>query len=344
MQMDPGSPHFEALAPGWRDAAAAGLAAAGLAPRAALVPLTGGVSGALFCCVDTADGRFLLRLEPQRIALAHRARNSACMRAAAELGVAPAVRHSDPAAGVTVMDFIEARPLAEYPGGREAVVRELGELTARIRSGPTFPMLGDGRDLIGLLLAEQARSGVIAPGLLDRHAEALAKVRAIRPWDATALTPSHNDPNPRNLISDGQRLWLIDWELAFQNDPLFDLAIISTELADTPALQTILMTSAFGRAPDAAALAELALVRLLTRLFYGCIVLESLSHPKPDEPETSLAALTPAEFRAQVAAGRLGAGQPAATARAFGLMSLRAFLDGVAAPSFDAMVTELARR
>ncbi len=345
MQMDPGSPHFEALAPSWRAAAAAGLAAAGRAPSAALVPLTGGVSGALVCRVDTADGRFLLRLEPQRIALEHRARNSACMRAADAAGVAPAVRYSDPAAGVTVMDLIEARPLAEHPGGREAVVRELGALIARIRACPPFPMLGEGRDVVAWLLDGLAASGLFAPGALDPHAEALAKVRAVRPWNAAALAPCHNDPNPRNLISDGERLWLIDWELAAQNDPLFDLAIVSTELADTPALQATLLTSALGRAPDAADLAELGVVRLLSRLFYGCIVLESLAHPPPVEPETSLAAPTPAEFRAAVAAGRLGgAQQPEATARAFGVMSLRAFLDGVAAPGFDAMATELARR
>jgi Ser/Thr protein kinase RdoA (MazF antagonist) len=342
--MDLASPHFEAIAPGWRAAAARGLAAANLTPSTALAPLSGGVSGALVCRVETTDGRFLLRLEPQRIALEHRARNSACMQAAAEAGVAPAVRYSDPGAGVTVMDFIEARPLADHPGGREAVVRELAVLAAGIRTGPAFPTLGDGGDLVSWLLGGLVASGRFAAGLLDRHAEALARVRAVRPWDAAALAASHNDPNPRNLISDGRRLWLIDWELACQNDPLFDLAIISTELADTPALQTALLAGAFGRAPSEALVAELGLVRLLSRLFYGCIVLESLGPQPNDAPETSLEALSPAEFSAAVAVGRLGAGHPEATARAFGMMSLRAFVDGVAAPGFEAMVARLARR
>jgi aminoglycoside phosphotransferase (APT) family kinase protein len=342
--MEHGETHFEALQPRWRAPAAQALAAAGLSPTAPVVSLKGGVSGAPICCVEAAEGRFLLRLEPDRIALEHRARNAVCMQAAAEAGVAPAVRYSDPGAGVTVMDFIEARPLAEHPGGREAVVRELGELTARIRTGRAFPTPGDGRDPVEMLLASLASSGCFAPGLLDAHAAALARVRAVRSWDPAALAPSHNDPNPRNLISDGRRLWLIDWELACQNDLLFDLAIISTELADTPALQSILLTSAFGQAPDAARIAELGVVRLLTRLFYGCIVLESLSHAPRGEPETSLAALTPAEFQAAVATGRLGADRPEATARAFGMMSLRAFIDGVAAPAFDAMAGQLARR
>ncbi len=342
--MAPRADLFDPLPAGWREAAAAGVAASGLAPSEPLSPIKGGVSGALVCRVQTAHGRFLLRLEPGRVALEHRERNAAAMLAAAEAGVAPAVRYSDPAAGVAVMDFIEARPLAEHPDGREGVVRELGALIARIQAGRPFPMLGGGQDTVRVLLDGLAASGLFAPGLLEPHAEALARLRAVRPWEAAALVPSHNDPNPRNLIYDGRRLWLVDWELAAQNDPLFDFAIISTELADTPALQTALLTAAFGRAPDVAQLAELAVVRLLTRLFYGCIALEAFTHQPHPEPQASLAALAPAEFDAAIADGRLGgADKPEETAFAFGMMSLRAFLNGVEAPGFDAMAS-LARR
>jgi len=342
--MIPGADPFETLPPAWRETAATGLAAAGLAPTEPLSPIKGGVSGALICRVDTREGRFLLRLEPGRIALEHRERNAACMRAAADAGVAPQVLHSDPAGGVTVMDFIAARPLAEHPGGRAAVVEGLGGLIARIQACPPFPTLGDGRDTLQLLLAGLAGSGLFAPGLLDPHAEALARVRAVRPWDAAALASSHNDPNPRNLISDGRRLWLVDWELACQNDPLFDAAIVTLELADTPTLQAALLASARGDAPDDAQLAELGVVRLLARLFYGCIALEAFAHKPRAALQTSLAALTPAEFAAAVAAGRLGADHPEETAFAFGLMSLRAFLDGVAAPSFGPMAALAAQR
>ena len=145
-------------------------------------------------------------------------------------------------------------------------------------------MLGGGGDTVQMLLDGLAASGLFAPGLLEPHAGALARLRAARPWDVAALVPSHNDPNPRNLIYDGRRLWLVDWELARQNDPLFDLAIISTELADTPPLQTALLTAAFGRAPGEAQLAELAVVRLLARLFYGCIALEAFAHQPRAEP------------------------------------------------------------
>ena len=37
------------------------------------------------------------------------------------------------------------------------------------------------------------------------------------------LRPCHNDLLPANLIDDGARVWLIDWEYAAMGDPWFDL-------------------------------------------------------------------------------------------------------------------------
>jgi Ser/Thr protein kinase RdoA (MazF antagonist) len=318
-----------------RGAARSALAAAIGARRVdALTLLKGGVSGALIYRVEAGDRACLLRLEPERIALEHRRRGFDCMQAAAAVGVAPRVHYADPLAGVAVMDFVESRPLSAHPDGPAGLVRELGRLVARVQTAAPFPRLGDGGDVIELLLAGLAGSGLFAPGLLDGHAEGLARIRAACPWDPSSLVSSHNDLNPRNMLFDGRRMWLVDWELAFRHDPLFDLAILSTELACTPELEDVLLTSALGHAPGQGLRARLRLMRLLTRLFYGCVVLETFAGRPRAAPERSLDALTPAEFRRAVAEGRLGSGQPE-TAYAFGKMSLAAFIDGLSAPGFD---------
>ncbi len=41
----------------------------------------------------------------------------------------------------------------------------------------------------------------------------------------------HNDLLPANLIDDGDRLWLVDWEYAGIGHPLFDLANLSANAA-----------------------------------------------------------------------------------------------------------------
>ncbi len=254
------------------EAARTALAAAfGARPVVGWRLLQGGVSGALIWRVEVGERSYVLRLEPERIALNHRLRGYACMTAAAAVGVAPAVHHADPVAGVAIVDFVEARPLSEHPGGPGGLARALGDLMARIQATPPFPPLSSEADVIAALLANLDASGLLAPGLLDRHAEGLARIRAACPLHPSSFVSSHNDPNPRNMLFDGQRVWLVDWELAFRNDPLFDIAILTTELAATPDLEDLLVAAWAGRPSDPAMRARLAVTRLLTRLFYGCI-------------------------------------------------------------------------
>jgi aminoglycoside phosphotransferase (APT) family kinase protein len=296
--------------------------------------LQGGVSGALIWRVDAGGRSCLLRMEPERIALNHRQRGYACMTAAAAAGVAPTLGYADAVAGVAVMDFVEARPLSEHPGGPAGLVQALGELIARIQATAPFPLLSDQADVIAALLAGLDASRLFAPGLLDPHAEGLARIRAACPLNSASFVSSHNDPNPRNMLFDGRRVWLVDWELASRNDPLFDIAILTTELAATPELEDLLVSAALGRPSDPAIRARLVVTRLLTRLFYGCIALEAFAGAPRSGPGASLDALTPAGFRAAVAEGRLAGGSEIAWA--FGKMSLAAFVEGLSAPAFDA--------
>jgi hypothetical protein len=305
-------------------------------------PITGGVSGALILRFDVRERPHVLRLEPERVALHDRQRGFSCMVAAAAAGVAPPVHCADPATGVAIMDFVSTQPLSEHPGGPAGMVRALGALTARVQAITPFPMLGNYPEMIGAMLAALTLSGLVAPGLLDPHVQGLARVRAALPWETSSLVSSHNDPNPRNILFDGERVWLIDWELAFRNDPLVDVAILATDLAATPELEDVLLEAVFSRAPDRPLRARLHVIRLLTRLFYGCIVLDSFAGAPRSGPDASLAAFTPAAFRAAVMDGRLASGAPG-TAYAFAKMSLAAFIDGLAAPGFGA-VLEMAKQ
>ena len=295
--------------------------------------LKGGVSGALIYRVDAGQRSFALRIEPERIALEHRRRGFACMEAAAAIDVAPHVFFADPTAGIAIMDLIDAKPITTHPGGRAGVARELGALVGRIQTTKPFPPMlgGDKEDMIASALQSLEASGLFAAGLLERHRDELARIRAAVPWDPLSLVSSHNDPNPRNLLFDGVRLWLVDWELASRNDHLFDHAIATTEIANTPDLEAALLTSALGRPPDATLRARLRVVRQLTWLFYGCIALDAVMAGR-SEREDSLDALSPAQFQAAAAQGRLAPGE---IGYAFGKMSLAAFIDGCSTRDFE---------
>ena len=57
----------------------------------------------------------------------------------------------------------------------------------------------------------------------------------------------HNDLLAANLIDDGQRLWLIDWDYAGFNSPLFDLANLASNNELSPDLETQLLRALLWR-------------------------------------------------------------------------------------------------
>lgn len=308
-------------------------AAFGAAPLASLQPVTSDAS-ALIYCIEVANRPYLLRLESfERDDVRDPQRTYLCMRTAVEAGIAPALHHADPTAGVAIMDFVSGRPPSEHPDGPEGLARDLGDLAARLQATPAFPPVASYLAVLEGLLGRLVSSGLFTAGLLDPHREGFERIREAYPWDSSALVSSHNDPHPGNILFDGERLWLIDWETAYRNDPLVDVAIFTLYLAGSPELEGALLQSWLGRAPDRALRARLVLMRQLARMFYGCASsLHAAALPRM-VPETDLTALNPAEFRAAIDQGRLVLGAPE-TQRIGGKVALATFLSGLGSPAF----------
>jgi len=292
--------------------------------------VSGGASGALIYRAESERGSYLLRIEGPRSPFRN-PHQYTCMQTAAEAGIAPAIRYLDADAGVVVMDCIASRPLADYPGGPEGVARALGQLVSRLQQTTPFPELRDYTFVLERLLGF-LRSVVFAPGVLDAHADGYARIREAYPWDVPSRVSSHNDPNPRNILFDGDRLWLIDWETAYRNDPLTDVAILTENHAAAPDLQEALLESWLGHPSDRVLEARLLLMRGITRLYYAAL-LSTISMKAP-ELTTDLAAPSPEEFKARVSRGELKPGSSEAVSL-LGKMMLAGFLARVSTPEFE---------
>jgi aminoglycoside phosphotransferase (APT) family kinase protein len=306
----------------------------GSASVTALQPVRGGATAAVIYRVDVAGRPYLLRLEPPHDNKADRRRAYVCLQAAAEAGVAPPLHHADPVAGVAIMDFIVAHPLADYPGGPARRAHDLGQLLARLQATPAFPpRTANHLVVLAGWLDRLLTSGRFAAGLIDRHREGFERIRAAYVWDEEKLVSSHNDLHPDNILFDGKRPWLIDWDTACRNDPLVDVAIVANYQAASPEREDVLVRAWLGHAPNRLLRARLLLMRQLGRLFYACA--SSLTGTtRPAVPDGDLTALTPAEFLAAVAAGRIVLGTPEAQ-RLGGKVALRTFLEGLATPQFE---------
>ena len=147
---------------------------------------------------------------------------------------------------------------------------------------------------------------------------------------------SHNDVLPRNVLFDGKRLWLIDWESAYRNDPLVDLATALDNFAPSPDLEEVLLLAWLGHEPDDLLRSRLALVRALTRLYYAGVLFSASALAPRARPDSSLLAPTSAEFEQAIRNRRLLAGTSEA-GHILGKMYLASFLSGAAPPGLPPM-------
>lgn len=228
---------FDALPVVDRDKACAAIVAAfGAAPVGDITALRGGATTASVYRIEVGRRHYLLRIEgePSPLRNPHQYQS---MRIAAESRIAPAIHYVDEFARVAVIDFIEQAPLMAYPGGSVALAQALGELISRVQATPVFPSFVHYPDIVARLFAHVRRTGLFAAGVLDRHVERLESLREAY-GDQIQPVSSHNDPVPNNVLFDGKRLWLIDWESAYCNDRLVDVAIMLDGIARSPDWRT----------------------------------------------------------------------------------------------------------
>ena len=139
--------------------------------------------------------------------------------------------------GALVLDFIDGRTFAAED------VRDPANLDRLADAGPALPprdaaaLPRAGADLLGVpgvarLRAHPARSAAAAIAATcrgcSRRAERLEA--AVGPVE---IVFGHNDLLPANIIDDGDRLWLVDWEYAGFNSPLFDLGGLASNAGMT---------------------------------------------------------------------------------------------------------------
>lgn len=307
----------------------------GNSPVSSVRVVQGGASGALTYRIEVGDRPYLVRLETYRSPLRN-PHQYACMKTAADAGIAPPLRYADDGTGIAIIDFISTQPLEDFRGGAVALAQAVGELTARLQNSGSFPRLTDFRIIVERMLNYLRRS--FAPGLLDAHIEGLELIKQSLPWDEAEHRASHNDPGPQNILFDGTRLWLIDWETAYRNDPLVDVAIVAETFARTPELETALLTAWTGKTPDKTTVARLLLMRQLTRLYYAGLLLTSVGKAAEGSLMSDLAAPTPEEFRSLVARGVLAPGS-GETKRVLGKMFLEGFLGTLPTHTFKESLT-----
>ncbi|QEC48056.1 phosphotransferase [Baekduia soli] len=157
-----------------------------------------------------------------------RAAERQATEAAAGLGVAPEVLAYLPAQACLVTRFVPGTPV------REGAVAEPGCLRSIARSlrafhdhAPTLPVRFDVPSQAQDYLAIAAEHGGDVPEAAHEAAAVAARVAAALSGPEHDPVPCHDDLLAANLLRDGDRLWIVDWEYAGMGDRYFDLGNLS---------------------------------------------------------------------------------------------------------------------
>lgn len=177
-------------------------------------------------------------------------RDSECalLAVVSEAGLAPPVIACDPANGLLVTPFVSGGPWTREDARAPRNVERLARCLRMLHGLPIPVGVHDvdfraqARRLEAELEAAQCGqctdSGVVDgrwPGREDardveravRAGAAAAHAMLARREPARAIC--HNDLHHLNVLDDGERLWLVDWEYGGLGDPIFDLASLACQ-------------------------------------------------------------------------------------------------------------------
>lgn len=129
------------------------------------------------------------------------------------------------------MRFIEGRALVQADVAQQSYLERILPLLKRCHRdvahtirGPVlhFSAFHVIRDYAAQLREDQSRMCAQLPRFTALAEEWEEEIGAFRP------VFGHNDLLPANIMDDGKRLWLIDWDYAGFNNPLFDLSNLAS--------------------------------------------------------------------------------------------------------------------
>ena len=235
--------------------------------QVAVRSLHGGITNRNF--VATIDGReFVVRIPGERTELLgiDRSNEAEAARRAAALGIGPAVLGELPSMGTLITELVPG----EHLDGHTFVAR-LDDVIPLLRSmhdsGPlrgSFPI----HRVVEWHARDATIHGVIPPTSYDRLHQHSRRIEAAFAEAPIPPVACHNDLLPGNVLFSDNRVWLLDFEYAGNNDLFFDLGNLSVNCGLDPAGDERLLELYFG-AVSRSHWARLQLMKMMSEFREG---------------------------------------------------------------------------
>jgi thiamine kinase-like enzyme len=220
-------------------------------------PLDGGITNRNFR-VHTASGDYVVRVfgkDTSSLGIDRRAEQAAA-EAAAAVGVGAEVVGFLSDAAIT--RFIEGRPIP--PEELRAAPEGIAAALRAVHAGPALP---SAFNPFRVVETYRERAGA-APAAYDAALAHAREIEAALRGPEHEPVPCHNDPLNANLIHDGERVRIVDWEYAGMGDRYFDLGNLSINNDFEEADDERLLAAYFEEPCTPARFASLRLMRIMS--------------------------------------------------------------------------------
>ena len=207
----------------------------------------------------------------------HKASNQ---QLAADAGVAPPLYHQDTITGISISGLIDNKPLRSS-FTPDKLTPELARTIRAIHSIPYQAVAVDLKEIIDGLIGRFKQSRMLTGAVFNECFGHYEAVSSVYPWQDTEKVFSHNDLNPNNILSDGKRIWIIDWDVASVNDRYVDLANTANYFVHTQESEKVFLGTYFGHPPDDYQLSRLFIMRQVCRIIYSMLMLHLAAQHKP---------------------------------------------------------------
>ncbi len=149
---------------------------------------------------------------------------------AAELaGVGAPFVEFRPDLDLLVIGFIEGRTFTDADLRAPGQLARLAVACRQLHSGPRFTNDFDMFARQQFYLRTCRDRGFAIPDGYEAHEADFLRIQTAMAVHPVASVPCNNDLLAGNIVDDGQRLWLIDYEYSGNNDPFFELGNSWTE-------------------------------------------------------------------------------------------------------------------
>lgn len=248
--------------------------------------LSQGASAAIYQ-IDCDGKNFIARISDPNRPNANIPMEFHCMAQASSCDVAPHLYYHSFEKNLSIMEYINTKPLPFFNQGNEQDVEKLADTMAKLHGGKAFPQSYSIFNMLGQI-SQAVKQFFPNDPYVENALKKIPVLKSLLDIEADRK-PSHRDLHGFNVIYDGERYFFIDWESAGNESLYFDLAVATnTLLFKMPDSESLLLNAYLKSEPTQEQLAKFKLMRVFAYLFYGFVLLylsTSIQEPRLSDSE-----------------------------------------------------------